>query len=113
MRWRARTLNSASQSSPSAAITGEQIVGFLRAPRAGGIKKQTRRIFFCGPRILDWVDESPGFFNFIAPCKECGVSAHGVEKQAFVCLRAGFAERCPVMEIHFHRFDAEACARHL
>src|SRR4029077_8472181 len=98
---------------PSAAVAREQIVGFFRAPGTGGIKKKTRRIFCCGARVLDWVYERPGFFNFIAPREKCGVAAHRVEKQTFVCFRAGFAERGTVMEIHFHRLDAETCARHL
>src|SRR6266496_4672376 len=101
-----------SQSPPRPPIAREQIIRFFWAPGSGGIKEQIRRIFFCCPRLLDDVDESPGFLDFVATRKQRGIAAHRIEQQPFVRFRTGFAEGRPVMEIHLDWFDAETCARH-
>src|SRR6266704_3620668 len=102
-----------SQPSPRSTIAREQILGFFRAPGAGGIKEQTRCIFFCVPRIFDGIDEGPGFLDFISTREQRGIAAHRIEQQTLVRFRAGFAKRGSVMKIHFDWLDAKACPRHL
>jgi hypothetical protein len=65
------------------------------------------------PGFLDWIDESPGLFDFVRARKECSVAAHRIEQQTFGGFRARLAEGRSVMEIHFNWLDAKACAGHL
>src|SRR4051794_30683120 len=67
-----------SQSPPAASITREQLIRFFRPPRTGGVKCQGRCIFL-RPRVLNRVNESPCFFNFVTAGEQRGVTAHGIE----------------------------------
>src|SRR5262249_53451955 len=101
-----------SEPPPRAAVAREKFICFIRAPRTSGIENQLRSALLLRPRIFDWVDERPRFFDFIAARKQRRVAAHRVEEQTFIRFRASLAKRRSVMKIHFHRLDPEACARH-
>ena len=65
------------------------------------------------PGSFDGIDEAPGFFDFITAGEESGVARHGVEKETFVGLGAGFAEGGAVAEIHLHGTKAQRGTRYL
>src|SRR5947207_5612261 len=83
-----------SEPSPGAAIASEQLIRFLRAPRAGRIIEQLRRALLLGPRILDRIDKRPRFLNFVPARKQSRIAAHRIEEEPLVSFRARFADRC-------------------
>lgn len=92
------------------AILSEELVGFFRAPGAGGILAHERWGVGFVPGGLDFVDELPGVFDFVTTGEKGGVSGHGVEEEALVGFRAGFAETGGVAEVHFHRLHGQSLA---
>src|SRR4030095_962596 len=69
----------ASQSPPGAPVARQQLICFLRSPRAGWISVQLRRALLLRPRLLNRVDKRPGLLHFITPGEERRVACHRVE----------------------------------
>ena len=99
-----------SKQTPLVTVLGEELVGFFGAPGAGGVFAHGRWGVGFVPCGLDFVDELPGVFDFVTTGEEGGVAGHGIEEEALVGFRAGFAEAGGVAKIHFHRLHGEGLA---
>lgn len=98
------------QQAPLVAVLGEELVGFFGSPGAGGVFAHRGWGIGFVPGGLDFVNELPGVFDFVATGEEGGVTGHGVEEEALVGFRAGFAEAGRVAEIHLHGLHGEGLA---
>jgi hypothetical protein len=108
--YESKRRNEQSKQAPFVAVLGEELVGFFGAPGAGGVFAHGRWDVGFVPGGLDFVDELPGVFDFVTTGEEGGVTGHGVEEEALVGFRAGFAEAGGIAEVHLHGLHGEGLA---
>ena len=108
--YESKRRNEQSKQTPFVAVLGEELVGFFGAPGAGGVFAHGGWGVGFVPGGLDFVDELPGIFDFVAPGEEGGITGHGVKEEALVGFRAGFAEAGGVAEVHLHGLHGEGLA---
>ena len=96
---------------PRAAVAVEQLVGRARAPASGRVVGERRTVTL--PRADDRVDELPLLVDLVLAGEERRVAEHRVEDQPLVRLGEALAEGAAVEEVHVHRADRHAGARHL
>src|SRR5207248_6301789 len=96
---------------PGPPVSAQQLVGGGWAPGAGRIVRERRPV--ARPRGDDRVDERPLLVDLVDAREERRVTEHRVKNQPLVRLGEPGAERPAVEEVHVHRANRHALARHL
>src|SRR6185312_6197795 len=96
--------------SPGAAVTGNDVSGFFRAPRSGSVvwKIAGSQRF---PHIENGINDSPTGFHHVRALIERLVAHNSVVEKHFVPSIRGGAEIITVIEVHLYSADFHLRAR--
>src|SRR6266404_4285545 len=102
---------SALESPPRPSSIPNECLGLRRTPAAGRIESKRALFLAPVPFFLDFIDESPCFFDLISSGKKGRIPSHRIQQQTFICFRTRCPERRAVMKVHLYRLNPNTGSR--